>query len=66
MALDENKVANFLDSAARSARVIMETVEEDGLIQVFSHLDADGVAAAGIIGNFAVGRYDRLCRAGWI
>jgi len=51
MALDENKVASFLDSAARSARVIAETAEGDGLIQVFSHLDADGVAAAGIIGK---------------
>jgi single-stranded-DNA-specific exonuclease len=51
MASDENKAAGFLDSAAQSARAILETVKEDGLIQVFSHLDADGVAAAGIIGK---------------
>jgi RecJ-like exonuclease len=51
MALDENRVANFLGSAAQAAKTILETVEEDGLIRVFSHLDADGVAAAGIIGK---------------
>jgi single-stranded-DNA-specific exonuclease len=51
MALDENNVASFLDSAARSAKEIVKTAQEDGLIQVFSHLDADGVAAAGIIGK---------------
>jgi len=51
MALDENRVANFLGSAAQAAKTILEAVEEDGLIRVFSHLDADGVAAAGIIGK---------------
>ena len=51
MALDENRVANFLGSAAQAAKTILETVKEDGFIQVFSHLDADGVAAAGIIGK---------------
>jgi RecJ-like exonuclease len=51
MALDENQVTNFLDSAAQAAKTILETVKEDGLIHVFSHLDADGVAAAGIIGK---------------
>ena len=29
----------------------METAKKDGLIIVFSHLDADGVAAAGIMGK---------------
>jgi single-stranded-DNA-specific exonuclease len=51
MALDENQVTNFLDSTVQAAKTILETVKEDGLIQVFSHLDADGVAAAGIIGK---------------
>ncbi|MDH5793573.1 MAG: DHH family phosphoesterase, partial [Candidatus Bathyarchaeota archaeon] len=35
----------------QAAKTILETVKEDGLIHVFSHLDADGVAAAGIIGK---------------
>jgi single-stranded-DNA-specific exonuclease len=51
MALDEKQIADFLDSAARAAKTILETVKEDGLIHVFSHLDADGIAAAGIIGK---------------
>jgi len=68
MTLDENKVASFLDSAARSARVIAETVEGDGLIQVFSHLDADGVAAAGIIGKalYRLGAKFRIRITQWI
>jgi RecJ-like exonuclease len=49
MADDENKVSAFLESAFKAASAIRETVEDDGLIQVFSHLDADGLAAAGII-----------------
>jgi len=49
MALDENYVAKFLDSAAEAAKTILETVKDDGLIYVFSHLDADGIAAGGII-----------------
>lgn len=48
---DGNAVACFLNSAAQAANVIQETVKQDGFIHVFSHLDADGVAAAGIIGK---------------
>jgi len=51
MALDENQVAGFLDSAAKAAKTILETVKEDGFIHVFSHLDADGIAAAGTVGK---------------
>jgi RecJ-like exonuclease len=48
---NENQVACFLNSASEAAKTILETVKEDGFIHVFSHLDADGVAAAGIIGK---------------
>jgi len=51
MTLDESRVACFLRSAEEAAKVILETAKEDGLVQVFSHLDADGVSAAGIIGK---------------
>jgi single-stranded-DNA-specific exonuclease len=47
----ESNAAEFLNSCARAANLILETVKEDGFIHVFSHLDADGVAAAGIIGK---------------
>jgi RecJ-like exonuclease len=61
MVPDENQVAAFLDSAAQAAKTIVETVEEDGSIHVFSHLDADGIAAAGIIGK-ALHRLDARFR----
>jgi len=51
MALDEGQVAGFLDSASYAAKTILETVKEDGFIHVYSHYDADGIAAAGIIGK---------------
>ncbi len=51
MPSDENGISGFLDSVAQSAKVILDTVKEDSLVHVFSHLDADGVAAAGIIGK---------------
>jgi single-stranded-DNA-specific exonuclease len=41
----------FLASAAQAAKVIHETVKRDGFIHVFSHLDADGIAAAGVMGK---------------
>lgn len=48
---EKDSIGDFLKSAAQAAETILETVKEDGFIQVFSHLDADGVAAAGIIGK---------------
>ncbi len=51
MTLDEKAANDFLASAAQAAKTILKTVEKDGFIHVFSHLDADGVAAAGIIGK---------------
>ncbi len=51
MALDEKQITDFLDSASQAAKIILETVKENGVIHVFSHLDADGLAAAGIIGR---------------
>ena len=51
MVLDEKQITDFLDSASQAAKTILETVKENGVIHVFSHLDADGLAAAGIIGR---------------
>jgi RecJ-like exonuclease len=50
-AADESNVAAFLNSVTKASEAILETVRQDGFIHVFSHLDADGVAAAGIIGK---------------
>ena len=51
MTAEQTPTERFLASAARAAEVIVEIVEKDGFIHVFSHLDADGVAAAGIMGK---------------
>jgi len=61
MALSESQTEKFLDSAKQAAETILETVKEEGFIHVFSHLDADGIAAAGIMGK-ALWRLDaRFC-----
>jgi single-stranded-DNA-specific exonuclease len=50
MAAQQN-IEGFLASENEAAKVILETVKKDGFILAFSHLDADGVAAAGIMGK---------------
>lgn len=47
----QENIEKFLSRAAEAAKVIKETSEKDGFISCFSHLDADGVAAAGVIGK---------------
>jgi single-stranded-DNA-specific exonuclease len=61
MSSDEEKSELFMASAAEAAKAIVETVKRDGLVHVFSHLDADGVAAAGIMGK-ALHRLDARFR----
>jgi single-stranded-DNA-specific exonuclease len=51
MAAQQKSIEGFLASANEAAKVILETAKKDGFILVFSHLDADGVAAAGIMGK---------------
>jgi single-stranded-DNA-specific exonuclease len=48
---EQASIDQFISSAQKAAKMILETVEKDGFISVFSHLDADGVAAAGVIGK---------------
>ncbi len=58
----------FLGQAEKAAKVINETVKNDGFIVVFSHLDADGVAAAGVIGKtlFRLGARFRIRVMQWV
>jgi single-stranded-DNA-specific exonuclease len=51
MTVEQNPPEAFLKSAAEAAKAILETVDKDGFVHVFSHLDADGIAAAGIMGK---------------
>ena len=50
-AQQQQNIEGFLAAENEAAKVILETVKKDGFILVFSHLDADGVAAAGVIGK---------------
>src|SRR5512136_3095788 len=49
MSATQDLLEAFLLSAGEAAGAIREIAEKDGVIQIFSHLDADGVAAGGII-----------------
>ncbi|MBS7647273.1 MAG: DHH family phosphoesterase [Candidatus Bathyarchaeia archaeon] len=49
MTLSEEQISSFFESVSKASQIILEAVKEDSYIHVFSHLDADGVAAAGII-----------------
>ncbi len=51
MAEQQASIERFLASATEASKVILETVQKDGFIHCFSHLDADGVAAGGIMGK---------------
>lgn len=61
MKLEKNQIDNFNASATNAAKTIKETIQNDGSIQVFSHLDADGIAAAGIMSK-ALWRLDARFR----
>ncbi|HDJ05071.1 MAG TPA: phosphoesterase, partial [Candidatus Bathyarchaeota archaeon] len=50
MTAKEGQVKALLKSSSEAADVIREHVEAGGLVRVESHLDADGLAAAGIMG----------------
>ncbi len=47
----EENIKKFLIHADEAAKIIKETAQKDGFISCFSHLDADGVAAAGVVGK---------------
>lgn len=51
MVLNEKQTASFFESVSKAAQAILEAVKENCYIHIFSHLDADGIAAAGIIGK---------------
>ena len=60
-AQQQANIDRFLAQSAEAAKVILETVHRDGFIHVSSHLDADGVAAAGVMAK-ALWRLDAKFR----
>ena len=57
----QQDITDFLADAAAAAKVIRDTTLHDGFIHIFSHLDADGIAAAGVMGK-ALHRLDARFR----
>ncbi len=51
MAITEEQFKAFTESVNQAAKLIREKVEKGSFIHVVSHLDADGIAAAGVIGK---------------
>ena len=64
----QSSIDSFLAQANVAARAIQEVAQKDGFISVFSHLDADGVAAAGVIGKalFRLGARYRIRVMQWV
>ncbi len=51
MAVDKDRIKALRSSASEAAGLLAESVENGEVIRVVSHLDADGLTAAGIIGK---------------
>jgi RecJ-like exonuclease len=51
LSINEKKIKSFINSTLNAAETILEIVKENGSINVFSHLDTDGITAAGILGK---------------
>jgi single-stranded-DNA-specific exonuclease len=68
MVITEEQTSAFTESASQAARCIKEKVEKGSFINVFSHLDADGIAAAGVIGKalYKLGASFRIRIQQWV
>jgi single-stranded-DNA-specific exonuclease len=49
--ISEPRLNDFIKEAERAAEEIIESVQKDRMVIVVSHMDADGISAAGIIGK---------------
>jgi RecJ-like exonuclease len=65
---DQSEIKKFIDLTQQAAEEILKTVQKDGFVHVFSHLDADGISAAGIIGKMLsrLGAKFRLRVTQWV
>ncbi|MCS7096007.1 MAG: DHH family phosphoesterase [Nitrososphaerota archaeon] len=61
MTLDDEHTRGFFNSVSMASEAILDSARKDELIHVYSHLDADGIAAAGIIAK-ALNRLDARFR----
>ncbi len=66
--MTKKQIDAVMKDAYKAANLISEHVEKNDVIHVSSHIDADGLAAAGIVGKFLVrlGGTFRLRVAKWV
>jgi single-stranded-DNA-specific exonuclease len=51
MPVKKEQLTELVKSASKAAQLILKHTKEEGTIQIISHLDADGLTAAGLIGQ---------------
>ena len=68
MPVKKEQIDALVKDASEAASLILKHVEEDEVIQLASHIDADGLAAAGIIGKslLRLGGTFRLRTTKWV
>lgn len=68
MSVRSEQIRTLIKGASEAVSLIMQHVEQNEAIQVITHIDADGLAAAGIIGNALVrlGATFRLRSIKWL
>jgi RecJ-like exonuclease len=64
----KNKIADLQNSASEAAHLILEHIKKGDTIHLSSHVDADGISAAGIMGKalFRAGAKFRLRLERWV
>lgn len=58
---DESRLNEFFNEAKKVAEFLLESVNEGKAILVVSHMDADGISAAGIMGKALLNAGARFC-----
>ena len=66
--MKKKQIADLMKDATEAANLILEHVKKGDVIHLSSHIDADGLSAAGIIGKSlfrAGGRFRLRLKGGW-
>ena len=68
MSVSKQQLVNFAKDASGAADLILDHITKDSMIHVSSHVDADGISAAGIIGKalLRAGGHFRLRLERWM
>ncbi len=59
--MTHDKVSDIINEARTASKVILESLDRDKKILIISHMDADGISAAGILGKALFRTEARFC-----